>query len=260
MEEVCKKQGLVPNEYDLKHHKNVLDTTAIIRFSGLPNNAQLEMCAAQRTRQEGSVTLGVQLENGARLTGDFTPSDTLYQVVNTLCPEQLDEHSDDIVIIYMRNEVIGVEALRSTSLRSLGLTGGRAMLRLMHRTLEQLKTQANVSSALPSKPPQEQPYIRRMVTTNEASTNEKEKQGSPPPKKQEQQVNNKNLMQELLKQEKKTKKDQHKQKQVKDQQEPMEVDKTDEDGSTVKQKRQMLTQLPDDLTYVSISISIEHEL
>jgi hypothetical protein len=45
-----------------------------MRFSGLPNNAQLEMAAAQKTREETAVVLGLQLESGDRRLGDFLPT------------------------------------------------------------------------------------------------------------------------------------------------------------------------------------------
>lgn len=150
LEEVCRKQGLNQEEYDIKHHNHVLDTSSIIRFSGLPNNAQLEMTAAQKMRQETAVVVGLQLESGDRLLGDFPPTESLWNVIKKLCPGEADPNSHP-VIIYMRREVSGVEALEGTTLRSLGLTGGRAMLRFVHRTPEELHHQANVSGPLPKK-------------------------------------------------------------------------------------------------------------
>jgi hypothetical protein len=49
-------------------------------------------------------------------------------VITKLSPGEADPNSHP-VIIYMRREVSGMEALQGTTLRSLGLTGGRAMLR-----------------------------------------------------------------------------------------------------------------------------------
>nr|CAD7450835.1 unnamed protein product [Timema bartmani] len=74
LEEVCKKQDLNPEEYDIKHHNHVLDPSTIVRFSGLPNNAQLEMITSKKIRQESAITLGLQLESGSRPMGDFLPS------------------------------------------------------------------------------------------------------------------------------------------------------------------------------------------
>lgn len=132
MEEVCKKQGLNSEEFDIKHHNKCLDTSMIFRFSGLPNNAQLELAQATKTRSEGTVTLALQLENGTRLTGDFTPGNTLWDVLTHLCPDETDPETNPVVI-YMRREIYGIALLKDTNLRSLGLTSGRAIFRVVHR-------------------------------------------------------------------------------------------------------------------------------
>lgn len=90
------------------------------------------MCAVQRTRIESTVTVGVQLEDGTRLTGNFIPDDNLWNVLNQVCPNEINPE-ENLVIIYMRREVYGKNALQTTTLRSLGLTTGRAMLRLIHK-------------------------------------------------------------------------------------------------------------------------------
>nr|CAD7195332.1 unnamed protein product [Timema douglasi] len=147
LEEVCKKQDLNPEEYDIKHHNHVLDPSTIVRFSGLPNNAQLEMITSKKIRQESAITLGLQLESGARPMGDFLSSDSLWKVITKLCPEEANPDSNPVVI-YMRREVAGKGELENTTLRHLGLMGGRAMLRFVHRTAEELHRQANVSAPL----------------------------------------------------------------------------------------------------------------
>lgn len=65
--------------FKCRHHNHVLDTTSIIRFSGLPNNAQLEMTAAQKIREETAVVVGLQLESGDRLLGNFIPTGKNYK-------------------------------------------------------------------------------------------------------------------------------------------------------------------------------------
>lgn len=64
MEDTCQKHGFTPEEYDLTHHNRVVDSTNILRFSGLPNNASLEMAPAKRIRVETEVVLVLALENG----------------------------------------------------------------------------------------------------------------------------------------------------------------------------------------------------
>lgn len=156
---MCKKQGLPPETHEIKHHNKCLDTSTIMRFSGLPNNAQLELVEAAKVRLEGIVTLGIQLENGTRLMDTFTPSTSLLDVLLKMCPEESNPTTNP-VLIYMRREIYGENAFKVTTLKSLGLTNGRAMLRLIHRSPEELHTQANVSAPLPSKPVEEKPYIR----------------------------------------------------------------------------------------------------
>lgn len=109
----------------------------MFRFSGLPNNALLEMVEAIKSRTEADIFLAVQLEDGSRLTGTFKTSNFLMDVLKSLVPDKCTPESNS-VIIYMRKEVYG-EDLRSTTLRSLGLSGGRAIFRLIHRKPEELK-------------------------------------------------------------------------------------------------------------------------
>ena len=51
---------------------------------------------------------------------------------------------EERVIVYTRQEVVGDDALNTTTLRSLGLLQGKCLLRLMHKVPESLKVQANV--------------------------------------------------------------------------------------------------------------------
>lgn len=160
MEDVCKKQNLKPEEYDLKHHNKVLDTSAIFRFSGLPNNAQLELIPATKLRSETEIILALNLEDGKRLVGNFIPNDTLLSVLKQLCPDCLSAEKNPVVI-FMRQEIYG-KKLEMATLRSLGITGGRAMLRLIDKPPEELKVQANVVTPLPHKPVTEKPFVRKI--------------------------------------------------------------------------------------------------
>lgn len=145
LSDVCAKHGYNVNEYDLKHHNTVLNPSAIFRFTGLVNNAQLQMIHRAEARLTSNVTIGIQLENGKRLMGDFGSDSTLLNVLLTLCPEQ---HPDQTVLVYMHSEVHGTNALEKTTLQSLGLSSGRAVIRLLNRNIDQPKTQAHVSAPL----------------------------------------------------------------------------------------------------------------
>lgn len=108
----------------------------MFRFSGLPNNAQLEMQECKVARKEENVMICLQLEDGTRHKENFNPSTSLQDIIMKLSP---DSNKQDTVIIYMRTEIFG-ESLASTTIKSLGLTSGSAILRLIHRNPEDLKT------------------------------------------------------------------------------------------------------------------------
>ncbi|XP_046617279.1 tether containing UBX domain for GLUT4 [Neodiprion virginianus] len=164
LEQVCQKHGYETEEYDIKHYNRVLDANAIFRFTGLPNNAQLEMVPCTKKRLDSNVMVGIQTESGDRVTGEFQPSNSLAQVLNQLCPDQM---LPTAALIYMHREVCGLDLLEQTTLRSLGLNCGRAMLRLIHRDPEQPRTQAHVSAPLAARPSQENiDLARRMAETN----------------------------------------------------------------------------------------------
>jgi len=57
----------------LRHHNRILDLGNTVRFSGLPNNATVEMVATTKSRTESRVELALTLENGPRLMKDFSP-------------------------------------------------------------------------------------------------------------------------------------------------------------------------------------------
>ncbi|XP_075436107.1 LOW QUALITY PROTEIN: tether containing UBX domain for GLUT4 [Ascaphus truei] len=144
LEEVCRKQNFLPNEYDLKFQRTVLDLSLQWRFANLPNNAKLEMvpCARRRVDAEcATVRVALQLENGVRLQDEMLCSQTLWDLLARFpqirtCLEQVDAGYFP-VCLYMRDEVTGESALKQTSLRSLGLTGGSAIIRFIMKKCDQ---------------------------------------------------------------------------------------------------------------------------
>lgn len=130
LEEVCQKHGFDANEYDLIHHKRILDLSLMFRFTGLPNNAHLEMVEAQKKRQEQDVMLVVQLLDGSRVEGTYKPSVNLGNILDELCPTE--RALADLIAIYMRTEITH-DTLSVTTLKQLGLVGGRAIIRLIRR-------------------------------------------------------------------------------------------------------------------------------
>ncbi|XP_069511413.1 tether containing UBX domain for GLUT4 [Ambystoma mexicanum] len=135
LEEICRKQNFNPDDYDLKFQRTVLDLSLQWRFANLPNNAKLEMVPTSRLRAgtTNKVRIALQLEDGSRLQDEFLSSQTLWELLHHFaqsraCVEALCRESSP-VCIYMRNEVSGEAALKTTSLKSLGLTGGSGKIR-----------------------------------------------------------------------------------------------------------------------------------
>ncbi|KAH8284201.1 hypothetical protein KR054_012096 [Drosophila jambulina] len=143
LETACAKHGYDSEEHCLKFHNKVVSLTQQFRFSGLPNNCILEMEPTEKRRVLSSVVVCVQLNNGSREQGDFSPNDDVWHVVQKLCEPQVLGYESPI-IVYMRSEVIGQEQMKQTTLKSLGILEGRAMMRLIDKKPEELKTQANV--------------------------------------------------------------------------------------------------------------------
>jgi len=147
----------------------VVEPSNSVRFSGLPNNATLEMVQTSKPRQETSINLGLQLESGRRLTHSFhtqsehlafvpslpniqirgsyrsyksfllfSLSDTLWDVIKhwdsagePVLPRGSVDETESVqpVCVYMRQEIVGQEQLEGRTLRSLGLTHGSACIR-----------------------------------------------------------------------------------------------------------------------------------
>ncbi|XP_060700774.1 tether containing UBX domain for GLUT4 isoform X3 [Hemiscyllium ocellatum] len=134
LEEVCRKQKLDPEEYGLKFQRTVLDLSQQWRFANVPNNAKLEMVAAARQHAgaESKVRIALQLEDGSRLQHFFQSGLTLWDLLDhfpetRISEEQLLEAIP--VCVYMRDEIAGESALKATTLKSLGLTDGSAIIR-----------------------------------------------------------------------------------------------------------------------------------
>ncbi|KAG7491174.1 hypothetical protein MATL_G00000310 [Megalops atlanticus] len=121
LEDVCKKHGFNPEEYDLKFQRTVLDLSLQWRFASLPNNAKLEMVPTtrQRTGGESRIRIALQLEDGSRLQDSFSSGQTLWELLSHFPQTRVQE----------QHTVTGAEALKHTTLKSLGLTGGSAIVR-----------------------------------------------------------------------------------------------------------------------------------
>jgi len=167
LETACTKKGFDSAVHVLQRNNKNIDLSSTVRFSGIPNNATLEMVelteeqlALLTSKQEVSVCL--QTPTGERLVETFPSSASLALVVGRWS-EQLGEAGmgEVPVIVYTRREVVGQEELNTTTLRTLGLTQGKGLFRFFYKKPEVLKSQANVYDIKIDKPspPPEVPHI-----------------------------------------------------------------------------------------------------
>ncbi|XP_031430761.1 tether containing UBX domain for GLUT4 isoform X2 [Clupea harengus] len=134
LEEVCMKHGFNPDDYGLRFQRSVLDLSLQWRYTGLPNNAKLEVVTSTK-RQAGTdntVLIAVQLEDGNRLQGAFRCGQSLWDLLSHFPELRISDEEDAIpTCVYMRDEITGQQTLQKTTLKSLGLTGGNAIIRYM---------------------------------------------------------------------------------------------------------------------------------
>uniref|UniRef100_A0A8C0WCI8 Tether containing UBX domain for GLUT4 n=1 Tax=Castor canadensis TaxID=51338 RepID=A0A8C0WCI8_CASCN len=109
------------------------------------------MVPASRSRQgpENRVRIALQLDDGSRLQDTFCSGQTLWELLSHFaqtreCLQQPGEATP--VCVYMRDEVTGGAALQSTTLQSLGLTGGGATIRFVMKPCDSMNKQDPVTS------------------------------------------------------------------------------------------------------------------
>ncbi|CAI6350848.1 unnamed protein product [Macrosiphum euphorbiae] len=118
------------NDFDLKYHNKILDTTSLIRFTNIANNALLELVPVTKSRQNSSVGVWLQIEDGSRLSGEFSSNQNLWEIIQILLKDNFSNYESP-AIIYTRMEIIGKEQLQQKTLKDIGLVSGKALLRLV---------------------------------------------------------------------------------------------------------------------------------
>lgn len=148
LEDVCKKHGFNPDDHGLKFQRTTVDLSLPWRFANLPNNAKLEIVTSTRKQAaaESQVRIALQMEDGSRLQDSFSCGQTLWDLLThfpQISVSELSESGSTPTCVYMRDEVSGEEALKKATLKSLGLTGGNAIVRFL---LKKNKTQEEEES------------------------------------------------------------------------------------------------------------------
>ncbi|KAM3624631.1 uncharacterized protein V6R79_025811 [Siganus canaliculatus] len=154
LEDVCKKHGFNPDDHGLKFQRTNVDLTLPWRFANLPNNAKLEMVTSTKKQADSQVRIALQMEDGSRLQGSFSCGQNLWDLLTHFPQTSLSElpgSESTPVCVYMRDEVSGEEALKKTTLKSLGLTGGSAIVRylLKNNKVEEQEDGGKVSETAP---------------------------------------------------------------------------------------------------------------
>ncbi|XP_050526439.1 tether containing UBX domain for GLUT4-like [Daktulosphaira vitifoliae] len=155
LELACTKMKVDYNNYDLKYHNKILDSTSILRFSNIANNAILELVPTTKSKLKSIVVIWLQLEDGLRLSGEFTPDQNLWEVVQSILKDKVINYESP-TIIYTRIEIIGKDKLQNKTLKDLGLINGKALLRFLNK--KELVEQAHVYVPAERKPKIEEKY------------------------------------------------------------------------------------------------------
>lgn len=152
-----------------------------IRFAGVTNNANFELRHNIGGRRESKVTIAVTLESGDRKMADFESNVTLWDVILGTVGQLPVEAGFSVVCVYMRKEVVGESDLKATTLRSLGLIGGRAAVRVFVREADVLGGQAHVENLIMKRKAPEVTYTPSVskLDGNEGSSVRQESQNVP---------------------------------------------------------------------------------
>ncbi|XP_060867673.1 tether containing UBX domain for GLUT4 [Metopolophium dirhodum] len=167
IELACTKIKANSNDFDLKYHNKILDTTSLIRFTNIANNALLELVPVTKSRQNSSVGVWLQIEDGSRLSGEFSSSQNLWEIIQILLKDNFSNYESP-AIIYTRMEIIGKEQLQQKTLKDIGLVSGKALLRLLNK--KESEDQAHVYVPAARKPKLEE--SPRVLGHKETNTNE----------------------------------------------------------------------------------------
>lgn len=131
--DICKREGYSTENYSFLFQRKILDETLSWRYSNVINNAKLELVKHEKSKQESPVRIALQYGDGRRLQGTFKPSVMLSDILDHW-KEELSlvkcEENWEPCIVYVRQEILGHSKLSTTSLKSVGLISGSAVLRL----------------------------------------------------------------------------------------------------------------------------------
>lgn len=132
VEEAALAYELDPLQCDLVHNRKILDKGQLFRFSGVSNNATLELQVTNKSKSLKEVKIALTAEDLGSRTDVFSPSQTLRDVLQKFVEDDFlprDVLLKSPIIVYLRQQFAGDQL--ETTLHSLGLdsAGGRLQLR-----------------------------------------------------------------------------------------------------------------------------------
>ncbi|XP_028314234.1 tether containing UBX domain for GLUT4 [Gouania willdenowi] len=172
LEDVCRKHGFNPEDHGLKFQRSILDLTLPWRFANLPNNAKLEMVTSTRKQADSQIRIALQMEDGSRLQDSFSSGQSLWELLRhfpQISPSELSASGSTPVCVYMRDEVCGQDALQKATLKSLGLTGGSAIIRFLFKKEKTPEEEEEKVEDLTETAPLPTPPVAKETTTTTSS-------------------------------------------------------------------------------------------
>ncbi|KAE9556713.1 hypothetical protein FO519_000119 [Halicephalobus sp. NKZ332] len=133
LETACLMQGYDTDHYELQFHGKHVDESLTFRLSGLPNNACLDMVLS--TRKTGAMEVEIALDvQGVRKTKAFPATTTLSELLAGFSKEfQMDLSNPGegkyASVTYLSKQWKGDAVLSSSTLKSMGIYSGGAVLR-----------------------------------------------------------------------------------------------------------------------------------
>ncbi|KAF7232148.1 hypothetical protein EG68_07383 [Paragonimus skrjabini miyazakii] len=147
LETACLQRSLDPSKHSFVYKRRPVDLSATFRFSGLVNNACVDLVPNENdsgTQDESTeIRVCFRLDMGQRFVWIGCSHSSLWSILNDLAtahPEIAkfigspdDSSSRDLPsVVYLQEQVIGAENLRTTTPADLGILRGSALLQL-HR-------------------------------------------------------------------------------------------------------------------------------
>lgn len=145
LEIACARRSLDPSKHIFIHNRRPVDLTVTFRYSGLVNNAAVDLILDEdkRTTQTdlaAEIRLCFRLDSGQRVLWSGRPSLSLWSIltelasnsaeIKNLISEEGKEAVGPLGVIFLQEQIIGRMNLEATNPAELGILRGSALLQL----------------------------------------------------------------------------------------------------------------------------------